>query len=65
MVKGVGSKEIIKALEAAGFVQVRKVGSHVRLQHPDGRRTTVQHPRKDVPNGTVASIERVTGVKVR
>jgi len=65
MVSSVGSKEIIKALEAAGFVQTRKTGSHVVLKHPDGRRAVVQHPRKDIPKGTVSSIERDTGVKVR
>ncbi|TXH41051.1 MAG: addiction module toxin, HicA family [Desulfurellales bacterium] len=31
----------------------------------DGRRTVVPHPKKDLPLGTVKSIERQSGVKVR
>lgn len=39
------AKEILKALKALGFVEVRQKGSHIILQHPDGRRTIVPfHP---------------------
>lgn len=57
------SREIISKLEAAGWVQVRQRGSHVRMTSPDGKRhTTVPHPKKDIKPGTLASIERQTGV---
>jgi predicted RNA binding protein YcfA (HicA-like mRNA interferase family) len=34
-------KEVIRALERAGFHVTRTRGSHVFLKHPDGRATTV------------------------
>ncbi|OGY16211.1 MAG: hypothetical protein A2785_01305 [Candidatus Chisholmbacteria bacterium RIFCSPHIGHO2_01_FULL_49_18] len=34
-------KELIRLLERKGFEQIRKRGSHARLVHPDGRKTTV------------------------
>ncbi len=39
--KPVAAKKVIKALESLGFVQVRQKGSHVFMQHPDGRTTVV------------------------
>ena len=38
---GVRAKELIKALEKAGFEFQRQSGGHVSLRHPDTRRTTV------------------------
>jgi predicted RNA binding protein YcfA (HicA-like mRNA interferase family) len=35
------AKELIRALEKAGFQVIRQRGSHVRLRHPDGRVVTV------------------------
>jgi predicted RNA binding protein YcfA (HicA-like mRNA interferase family) len=34
-------KEVIRALERAGFVVIRVKGSHHILRHPDGRTTVV------------------------
>jgi predicted RNA binding protein YcfA (HicA-like mRNA interferase family) len=34
-------KEVIRALQHSGFEVVRTRGSHVFMQHPDGRVTTV------------------------
>ena len=34
-------RELIRALQRAGFVVVRVRGSHHQLQHPNGRITTV------------------------
>ena len=34
-------KELVRALERAGFTVDRSRGSHVFLRHPDGRTTTV------------------------
>ena len=48
---------VIAALERAGFAQVRQKGSHVRLQHPDGRATTVPvHPGEDLDRGLLRLI---------
>jgi predicted RNA binding protein YcfA (HicA-like mRNA interferase family) len=35
------AKQIIKALERAGFVFERQKGSHVTLRHPETKHTTV------------------------
>ncbi|MBL0898916.1 MAG: type II toxin-antitoxin system HicA family toxin [Reyranella sp.] len=60
------SKHIIAALEAEGWRLVRTRGSHHMFQHPTKPGTvTVPHPRKDIPTGTLKSIERQSGVRLR
>ena len=60
------SKHIIRTLEAAGWRHVRTRGSHHMFQHPTRPGTvTVPHPRKDIPPGTLKSIERQSGVRLR
>ncbi|MCA9998685.1 MAG: type II toxin-antitoxin system HicA family toxin [Anaerolineales bacterium] len=52
-------RQIITALQNGGFVIVRQKGSHVRLQHPDGRVVTVPlHPGQDVGRGLLRKILR-------
>ncbi len=59
------STEIIRRLRAAGWEQVRQKGSHVTFKHPThGKPCTVPHPKKDLPIGTVKSIEKQTGIKL-
>lgn len=51
------SRDIIRRLNADGFVLVSVRGSHHTFRHPvDGRVVVVTHPRKDIPAGTVRSI---------
>jgi predicted RNA binding protein YcfA (HicA-like mRNA interferase family) len=60
------SREVLKSLNAAGFVVVAQKGSHVQLKHPDrAGRVTVPHPRRELPVGTIMSIERQGGLKLR
>ena len=60
------SRDVIKALEAAGFNKVGQKGSHVQLKKPGGfGRVTVPHPKRDLPIGTLQSIERQSGIKLR
>ena len=60
------SRQVIKALEAAGWVLARVKGSHHHFRHPTRRGTvTVPHPAKDIPAGTLKSIERQSGLKLR
>ena len=55
--------ELIRILEAMGFVRIRQSGSHVVLRHPDGRWTTVpMHKGKDVAKGTLSKILRDVGL---
>jgi predicted RNA binding protein YcfA (HicA-like mRNA interferase family) len=59
------SRSIIRALEAEGWREVRVTGSHHHFRHQDLPGTvTVPHPKRDLPIGTVRSIERQSGVKL-
>lgn len=56
-------KDLIKILAKFGFQPVRQSGSHVRLIHPDGRRTTVPtHPGDNVHQGLLKSILKDIGI---
>ena len=60
------SADIIKALEADGRRRVAQKVSHVELKHATkAGRVTIPHPRKDMPTGTVRSIERQSGLSRR
>jgi len=60
------SRTVISKIEAEGWYRVGQKGSHVQFKHPTKPgKATVPHPRKDLPPGTVRSIERQTGVKLR
>jgi predicted RNA binding protein YcfA (HicA-like mRNA interferase family) len=60
------SRTIIGKLEAAGWRLVGVKGSHHQFRHPQRpNRVTLPHPRKDVPIGTIKSIERQSGMKLR
>jgi predicted RNA binding protein YcfA (HicA-like mRNA interferase family) len=66
MVKSISSRDIIRLLVAAGWQEVRVTGSHHHFRHATRPGTvTVPHPVKDMPAGTVRSIERQSGVKLR
>jgi len=59
------SRDIIKALEADGWREVARKGSHAQFKHPTkGGRVTVPDPRRDIPIGTLRSIEKQSGVKL-
>lgn len=60
------SREVIKALEQGGWRNVGTTGDHWHFKHPTKPgKVTVQHPRKDIPTGTLRGIERQSGVKLR
>lgn len=51
--------QLIKALGREGFSVVRIHGSHHRLQHPDGRRTTIPvHGKETLGPGILLKILR-------
>jgi predicted RNA binding protein YcfA (HicA-like mRNA interferase family) len=55
----VKGRQVIKALERAGFVVDRTRGSHVFLKHSDGRVTTVPlHAGETLGPGLLRSILR-------
>ncbi|MEM7399085.1 MAG: type II toxin-antitoxin system HicA family toxin [Pseudomonadota bacterium] len=60
------SKNVIRALEADGWYKVGQTGSHVHFKHETKRgKITVPHPVKDLPIGTLKSIEKASGIKLR
>jgi predicted RNA binding protein YcfA (HicA-like mRNA interferase family) len=65
IIAAMDSRTIIRKLEAAGWRRIAVKGSHHQFRHPSHpNRVTVQHPRKDVPIGTLKSIERQSGEKL-
>jgi predicted RNA binding protein YcfA (HicA-like mRNA interferase family) len=60
------SREVIAALEADGWREVARRGSHAQFKHPTKPgRVTVPHPKRDLPLGTLRSIERQAGLSLR
>ena len=60
------SKDVITALELDGWAKVGQKGSHVQFKHPTKKgRVTVPHPQKDIPIGTLRSIEKQAQLRLR
>lgn len=60
------SRTVIYLLKADGWEQVAHKGSHVQFKHPvKPGRVTVPHPKRDIPIGTLRSIERQAQMKLR
>ena len=56
------STKIIRKLESEGWQLARVKGSHHTFKHPTKPGiVTVAHPRKDIPTGTLRSIEKQAG----
>lgn len=59
------SREVIRLLLAAGWVEVTQKGSHKQFRHPvNPGRVTVAHPKKDIPSGTLRSMEKQSGLRL-
>ena len=55
----VRGKDVVRALQRAGFTIVRSRGSHFYLRHRDGRSTVVPvHSRETIGPGLLAEILR-------
>jgi predicted RNA binding protein YcfA (HicA-like mRNA interferase family) len=60
------SRDVVAALRRDGWLLVAQKGSHQQFKHPTKPgRVTVPHPKRDIPLGTLKSIERQAGVKLR
>ncbi|GAB4495011.1 MAG: type II toxin-antitoxin system HicA family toxin [Anaerolineales bacterium] len=65
LLRMVKAKEIIRALQKAGFEQVRQRGSHARFKHPDGRVVSVPvHSAQDIGRGLLSKILRDAEISV-
>lgn len=58
-----GSKELIKLLEKAGFKLVSVNGSHHKYRNAENVTVIVPHPKKDLPPGTLNQIMKHAGLK--
>ena len=64
--QAMNSREVIRQLRADDWYEVRQVGSHKQFKHRTKKgRVTVLHPTRDIPLGTLRSIERQAGLKLR
>lgn len=60
------SQEVIRRLKRDGWYEVDQAGSHKQFKHPIKKgRVTVPHPKRDLPVGTLKSIETQAGLKLR
>ncbi len=60
------SRAIIRAIEEAGWKHVATTGDHWQFKHSARPgRVTVPHPKRDLAIGTLRSIEKQSGVKLR
>jgi predicted RNA binding protein YcfA (HicA-like mRNA interferase family) len=60
------SRELMKRLLADGWYEVDPKGSHKQFKHPrKAGRVTVPYPKRDIPIGTLRSIEKQAGIKLR
>jgi predicted RNA binding protein YcfA (HicA-like mRNA interferase family) len=60
------SRDVIRQLEHAGWQLKRVTGSHHHFTHPTRKGlVTVPHPVKDLKIGTLRSIERQSGAKLK
>lgn len=57
-------REVVRALQRAGFYVHEQSGSHVQLKHPDkpGRVTVPNHQGFDLPRPIIRSIIRQAGL---
>jgi predicted RNA binding protein YcfA (HicA-like mRNA interferase family) len=61
------ARQVLQVLKSDGWIEVRSKGSHLQLKHPTkpGLVTLPMHGAKDIKPGTLASIERQAGLKLR
>jgi predicted RNA binding protein YcfA (HicA-like mRNA interferase family) len=59
------SRELIRRLTQDGWYEVNQVGSHKQFKHSTKKgRVTVPYPKRDIPIGTLKSVERQAGIKL-
>ncbi len=59
------AKEVLKILYGHGFGQVSQKGSHLKLAKNEKKVIVPVHGTKDIPIGTLKSVEKQSGVKLR
>ncbi|MBP0000753.1 MAG: type II toxin-antitoxin system HicA family toxin [Cyanobacteria bacterium SID2] len=59
------SKQVIKQLKQAGFIEIKQTGSHLKLFNPNTRRSAIVpiHSNQTIPVGTLKAIEKQAEIK--
>jgi predicted RNA binding protein YcfA (HicA-like mRNA interferase family) len=60
----VSGKEVVRALVRLGFQEVHRKGSHVKMEHPDGRRIVFPF-HQEVDRYTLKGALRDAGVDLK
>jgi len=59
------SREVIQALQKTAGAKSTMRAAHKQFKHPTKRgRVTVPHPKRDIPIGTLKSIEKLAGFRL-
>ena len=59
------SRDLIGELKRHGWFEINQEGSHKQFKHPAKKgRVTVPYPKRDIPIGTLKSIERQAGIRL-
>ena len=62
MLHNMNSTDLIRRLQAEGWVRVGGKGDHFKFKHPErAGHVVVPHPRKDLAPGTLRNIYRQAG----
>ena len=62
--KSYSSREVLKKLIEDGWYEVGCVGDHHQFKYPKkSGKVTLTHPRKDIPQKNLRSIEKQAGIK--
>jgi predicted RNA binding protein YcfA (HicA-like mRNA interferase family) len=60
------SREVIQRLRQDAWYEVAHEGSHKQFKHSTKKgRVTVPHPVRDIPIGTLRSIEKQANIRLR
>jgi predicted RNA binding protein YcfA (HicA-like mRNA interferase family) len=55
----ISSRDLVKIVEALGFINTRQTGSHARFAHSDGRKITIPiHVGENIYRGLLRKIIR-------
>lgn len=57
-------RDLLRAVQKAGFVVKKQRGSHIDLRHPDGRRTSISMHNKPLGKGLLKAILNQTELTV-
>ncbi|MGD9581845.1 MAG: type II toxin-antitoxin system HicA family toxin [Vampirovibrionia bacterium] len=57
------AKEVLKILKLNGFIKKSQKGSHIKLVKDNKVVIVPDHGSKDIPLGTLKSMERQSGIK--